>query len=60
MEDWSPRHVEKEESKRLGIAHGWYGAKVSGTFVTGPSATRQDCLVALSKLTGIPIKVARE
>jgi hypothetical protein len=60
MEDWAPRHVEKAESKRLGIEHGWYGTKVSGTFVTGPQATRQECLVAISKLTGIPIKVVRD
>ena len=60
MEDWAPRHIEKAESKRLGIEHGWYGTKVSGTFVTGPLASRQECLVALSKLTGIPIKVVRD
>jgi hypothetical protein len=60
MEDWAPRHVEKKESERLGIEQGWYGTKVSGTFVTGRTASRQECLVAISKVTGIPLKPVRD
>jgi hypothetical protein len=28
------RHVNTEESLRLGVVSGWYSTKVSGTFVT--------------------------
>jgi len=52
METLSPRHIEKEESSRLGIKHGWYGIKVSGTLMTGPSATHDECMTQIAKLTG--------
>jgi hypothetical protein len=59
MQDWTPRQVDKEEAARLGVPAGWYGTKVSGTFVTGPLATQDECLAAISALTGIPIKAVR-
>ena len=43
MEVFSPRFVDKAEAARLGVESGWYGTKVSGTFVTGPHPTEQDC-----------------
>jgi hypothetical protein len=51
MEALSPRHIEKEESLRLGIKHGWYGIKVSGTLMTGPSSSHDECLTQIAKLT---------
>jgi hypothetical protein len=36
------RHVKTEESLRL--ESGWYGTKVSGTFVSGPHESEADCL----------------
>jgi hypothetical protein len=50
MQNLSPRHVEKDESTRLGVESGWYGTKVSGTFVTGPHATENDCLRKIADL----------
>ena len=46
MTNLSPRHVQLEESVRLGVQSGWYSTKVSGTFVTvrtqrGTSAFRR-------------------
>ena len=40
MQNLSPRHVQTEESLRLGVVSGWYSTKVSGTFVTGPHTTQ--------------------
>ena len=45
-----PRHVDTAEAARLGIPAGWYGAKISGTFVTGPHATEQACLTEIAKI----------
>jgi len=45
-----PRQVESAEAVRLGIAAGWYGAKISGTFVTGPHPTEQACLTEIGKI----------
>ena len=39
----SPRHVETKEAASLGVTSGWYGIKVSGTFVTGPHPTEETC-----------------
>jgi hypothetical protein len=50
MQNLSPRHVEKKESARLGVQAGWYGTKVSGTFVTGPHATEADCRRKIAEL----------
>lgn len=52
MEDLNPRHIEKDESARLGIEHGWYGTKVNGTLMTGPSATLEDCLAEIGERIG--------
>jgi hypothetical protein len=51
MENLVPRLVGAPEAKRLGIEGGWYGTKVSGTFVTGPSASLAACIEAID---GIP------
>jgi hypothetical protein len=48
------RHVEAEEATRLGVASGWYGTKVSGTFVTGPHATDADCLRKITEIGPVP------
>lgn len=51
MDPLTPRHIEKDESDRLGIKHGWYGIKVNGTLMTGPSANQEDCLKQIDTLT---------
>jgi hypothetical protein len=50
MQILSPRHVQTEESLRLGVVSGWYSTKVSGTFVTGPHTTKEDCLSKIAEL----------
>jgi hypothetical protein len=50
MKNVSPRHIAKDESDRLGIAHGWYGSKVSGTLVTGVCSSEEECLKACIQL----------
>jgi hypothetical protein len=52
----SPRHVELEESLRLGVVSGWYSTKVSGTFVTGPHLTREECVSKIAELNPPPLK----
>jgi hypothetical protein len=52
----SPRQVDVEESLRLGVTAGWYSTKVSGTFVTGPHATREECLLRIAELDPPPTK----
>jgi hypothetical protein len=56
MQILSPRHVQPEESVRLGVESGWYSTKVSGTFVTGPHTTRDDCLLKIAELNPAPVK----
>ena len=56
MQNLSPRHVKNEESLRLGITSGWYSTKVSGTFVTGPHSTQEDCLLKIAELNPPPAK----
>ena len=51
MDILTPRHILKDESDRLGIKHGWYGIKVNGTLMTGPSASQEDCLTQIDTLT---------
>ena len=46
----SPRRIQPEEALRLGVEPGWYGTKVSGTFVTGPHATREECESKIAEL----------
>jgi hypothetical protein len=50
MTPLSTRHVDDTEATRLGVKPGWYGTKVSGTFVTGPHATDEDCLRQIKTL----------
>ena len=50
MQNLSVRHVEAKESARLGVKSGWYGTKVSGTFVTGPHTTEAGCLQKIGEL----------
>ena len=45
-----PRHVDSAEAVRLGVASGWYGTKVSGTFMTGPHPTEESCLKEIAKI----------
>jgi hypothetical protein len=52
MENLTPRHIQKDEADRLGIKHGWYGIKVQGTLMTGPSVNQGECLKHIEKLTG--------
>ncbi|WP_374991490.1 hypothetical protein [Bradyrhizobium sp. LHD-71] len=56
MTNLSPRHVQLEEALRLGVESGWYSTKVSGTFVTGPHATRQECSLKIAELNPPPSK----
>lgn len=50
MKNLSPRHVQTEEARRLGVAAGWYSTKISGTFVSGPHASEADCLRKISEM----------
>jgi hypothetical protein len=56
MQNFSPRHVKTEESLRLGIESGWYGTKVSGTFVSGPHESEADCLRKIAELNPVAPK----
>ena len=56
MTNLSPRHVQMEESLRLGVQSGWYSTKVSGTFVTGPHATQEECVSKIAELNPPPLK----
>lgn len=54
--DLTPRLIEETESKKLGIPQGWYGTRVSGTFMTGPSASLDECLEAIRLLPDVATK----
>jgi hypothetical protein len=56
MQILSARHVKTEESLRLGVVSGWYSTKVSGTFVTGPHTTQEDCLSKILELNPPPAR----
>jgi hypothetical protein len=56
MQILSARHVKAEESQRLGVVSGWYGTKVSGTFVTGPHTTQEECLSKIAELNPPPVR----
>ena len=45
-----------KKSARLGVVSGWYSTKVSGTFVTGPHTTQEDCLSKIAELNPPPAK----
>jgi hypothetical protein len=50
MKNLTPRHIQKDESDRLGIKNGWYGTKVNGTLVTGPWDSSEKCLKEIDQL----------
>ena len=54
MTNLCSRHVDATEATRLGVKPGWYGTKASGTFVTGPHATDEDCLRQIETLDPVP------
>jgi hypothetical protein len=56
MQNLAPRLIAEAESKRLGIQHGWYGTRVNGTLMTGPCATRDECL---QKIDQVPEPAAK-
>jgi hypothetical protein len=56
VKDLTPRLVEESESKKLGVAQGWYGTRVSGTFMTGPCASLDECLEAIRLLPDVAEK----
>jgi hypothetical protein len=56
MDILSARQVKTEESLRLGVQSGWYSTKVSGTFVTGPHETHEECLSKILELNPPPPK----
>ena len=53
MKDLTPRLIEESESKKFGIPQGWYGTRVSGTFMTGPCASLDECLEAIRLLPDV-------
>jgi hypothetical protein len=55
MQELLHRRVGTDEATRLGVESGWYGTKVSGTFVTGPHETEAECVRKIGELAG-PIK----
>ncbi|MBX9709559.1 MAG: hypothetical protein K2X60_00825 [Xanthobacteraceae bacterium] len=59
MQNLSSRHVKAEESARLGVVSGWYSTKMSGTFVSGPHATNDECLRKIAELNPPPVKQRR-
>jgi hypothetical protein len=56
MEILSPRHIQAAESLRFGVESGWYSTKASGTFVTGPHATQEECQSKITELNPPPVK----
>ena len=50
MQNLLSRHVQAEESARLGCESGWYSTKVSGTFVNGPHASESICTTKIAEL----------
>jgi hypothetical protein len=59
MEILSSREVHTAESQRIGVQAGWYCTKASGTFVSGPHATEQDCAAKIAELNPPPAKKRR-
>ena len=48
MQPHLPRFIDAAEAARLRVESGWYGSKASGTFVTGPHQTEEDCARTLA------------
>jgi hypothetical protein len=59
VKNLNTRHILKDESARLGIKHGWYGTRVNGTLMTGPSDSEEACLAAISALPEPVVKAHR-
>lgn len=59
MTELSSRHVEAKEAAWLHVKAGWYGHKVSGTFVTGPHATEKECDAQVKALMPAPVVPAK-
>ncbi len=59
MKNLNARHIDKDESTFLGIAHGWYGTRVNGTLMTGPSDSEEACQAAISALPEPAVKAHR-
>jgi hypothetical protein len=59
MEILSSREVHTAESQRIGVQAGWYATKASGTFVSGPHATEQDCAAKILELNPPPVRKPR-
>jgi len=53
VKDLTPRLIEESESKKLGVPQGWYGTRVSGTFMAGPCASLAECLEAIRLLPDV-------
>jgi hypothetical protein len=58
MQDLVHRLVDKKESAGLGVESGWYGTKVSGTFVTGPHPTEAECVRKVAEMNRLAGKAA--
>ena len=54
MKDLLARLVGESEAKQLGIQGGWYGTKMSGTFVTGPLPNEEACVKAINLIPEPP------
>ena len=54
MQNLVPRLVGAPEAKLLGVEGGWYGTKMSGTFVTGPLPSLEACMKALDLIPEPP------
>ena len=50
MQELLCRNVGAAESTSLGVESGWYGTKVSGTFVTGPHDSEAECVRRIKEL----------
>lgn len=59
MQNLLSRHVKADESLRLGVESGWYTTKVSGTFVSGPHASNDECLKKIAELNPPPVVVMK-
>ena len=46
--------LDATEAARLRVKSGWYGTKPSGTFVSGPHTTDEDCLRHIKTLGPVP------
>jgi len=48
--------MSKPKSRCVSAWSGWYSTKVSGTFVTGPHTSQEDCLSKILELNPPPAK----